>query len=235
MSNIYSGGVINSGANNTVLGIGAGEAGAGVTYDNSVFIGNSAAKSSPSGDGGVVLGSSAASDRRTAELVAVGYQCAAGVKNYNEFGVRLGVRALANENTSNQGDLAIGYESMYLRTGSGSNTNTALGYQSLRANSTGGAATIAGALSDQTSSTIPNNICVLGAQCDAGAGLRNILLGRGGISVGTQRLHIGSAAVPVTTSTSASAGTNGALPGPVVGYLLVVINGVLTRIPYFNV
>ena len=120
--------------------------------------------------------------------------------------------------TTGSSNVAIGFGNMTTGAVSAS-SNTSIGFQ---AGIAGGAYT--------APASVSGNL-ILGASALTLTSLSNTSAGTFNGTGG--QLVLGSATSPLITNTKASAGGTGALPATVLGYLIVVLNGIQVRIPYY--
>ena len=78
-----------------------------------------------------------------------------------------------------------------------------------------------------------NKNIVIGYEASANDYDECVILGHSASASANNQLVIGSSNSAITTTTSALAGTNGALPAQVDGYLSVNLNGNIVKIPYY--
>jgi len=95
---------------------------------------------------------------------------------------------------------------------------------------TGDTNIVIGSLSTSTGS---NNTCI-GKGTDDGGFISSICLGFGAIATASNQFALGSVAASLSTSATASAGL-ATLPVAPLGFLPVLLNGVVVKIPYYDV
>ena len=79
------------------------------------------------------------------------------------------------------------------------------------------------------------NIAIGVISTPAGDFNNTLCLGFDAVATASNQIALGSFANPYTTTTTASAGAQGALPLTVDGYLLINVNGNLQKFPYYAV
>jgi len=133
------------------------------------------------------------------------------------FNNAFGGASLRN-NTTGTANIGIGTGALYYNTTG--TANIALGHNALPTNTVGSYNIIIGASSDVASSNID----------------RSIVIGTGAVAQRTGDLVIASTTHPVVVSTTVgAAGTAANLPTRPLGYLEVRLNGILVKIPYYQV
>lgn len=230
--NYYRIGVCNNGSRNTVIGVNAAPGGSSAVYDDCVIVGTNAGQMLTNGDCNTAVGSGALQYCDGSNNVALGFEAAKCAQNSTSAStasnnVVIGYKAGQNLQTDNNvfigtqtgqvcttgtANTIIGHKSVTLNTISDYNTVVG-GFNELAAGVTGSA--VLGALN-----TINHSNC--------------IVLGRGTTTAAANTLYIGSSASSLTTSTTATAGSNGSVPAQVTGYLNVYINGSPFKIPYYT-
>ena len=209
-----SGRVSTNGDRNVMVGHEAGLA--VTTADDCVLIGSSAGKTFTTAVQNTMVGSLAGFNQNGNTNVLIGYAAAFSATAGNGV-IAIGVNAGGNASTIGNNCIFIGPNTMMNVSGV---NNIGIG---------------SGVGSNLTSGT--NNV-LIGTSANVDANRSNcIVIGSSATtlsSITSAHISLGSSVIPIATASTATAGSNGAVPAQVSTYLDLAVNGTRYKIPMFN-